>query len=259
MKLENPPLELELTEKYELLVQSQPHRADVRTVRQMLDVVYDRQAAFNLHSQQPLYYMFRDVKRAEDAALFQNSGMRYDLTVLPPLKIGPEFNKTYGHYHELATQKLTYPELYEVLHGEAIYVVQLRQSMVSNEVTRVYLVHAKAGDKVLVPPNFGHVTINPSATEPLVMDNLVYGNFKSEYILYRQKHGAAIFVLSNEKKKNPNYHQFPMEELPAKQFNRLINPSIGMQLDEGRNYEMFLKNPKLFDFLKDPAQVEFRH
>ncbi len=258
MKIENPPLELELTEKYELLMQSQPQRADVRTVRQMRDVVLDRGAALQMPSEKPLYYMFRAVQRPQDAALFTNAGMRYDITVLPPLKIGPEFNKTYGHYHELATQKLTYPELYEILHGEALYVLQLRQSRVSNEVLKVFLVHAKKGDKVLVPPNFGHVTVNPSKTEPLVMDNLVESNFRSEYMLYRQKHGAAVYVLEGENKKNGSYHQFPMVEISAKEFNRLANPVIGMKIEEGSNYEMFLKNPKAFDFLKDPAQVEMK-
>ncbi|MFH1257576.1 MAG: glucose-6-phosphate isomerase family protein, partial [Candidatus Micrarchaeota archaeon] len=254
----NAPLELELIENFELLVQGAKHKVDVRTVRQMLDVVYDPLMARRMDFHKPLYYMFRDVKRQEDSALLENSSIRYDITVVPPIMIGQEYNKTYGHYHELATQKLTYPELYEVLYGEALYVVQLRQSTVSNEVLKVYLVHAKAGEKVLIPPNFGHVTINPSKTEPLVMANLVEAKFRSEYILYRQKKGAAMYVLEHEKLKNRNYHQFPFEEVEAKQFDRMVNPVIGTKIEEGNIYQHFLNDPKLFDFLKDPKLVEFR-
>lgn len=252
-------MKLELSEKNELAVDGLPHRADIRNIRQMLDVLYYQDAARKLAFGTSMYYMFRDVKRKEDAALFENSRIRYDITVVPPMKIGNEFNKTYGHYHEMATSKLSFPELYEVLHGEALYLLQKRQSIVSNEVTHVYLVHAKAGQKVIVPPNFGHVTINPNPTEPLVMDNLVESKFRSEYILYKQKKGGAYYVFENEKIKNSRYQALPkLIEASAHDFNRLVNPQIALKIEVDKNYSLFLKEPKLFDFLKEPEQIEFR-
>lgn len=258
MKLENPPMQLELTEGYELIVEGEKRHADVRTVRQMLDVLCDVTAARAMPPQQPLYYMFRDVKRKEDAALFENSHMRFDITALPPMRIGSEFNKTYGHYHEMATSKLSYPELYEVLHGEAHYMLQQKQSMVSNEVIAAFLVHAKAGDKVIIPPNFGHTTIN-AGSETLVMGNLNEWKFKSDYMPYRQKRGAAFYYLQNEKKRNMAYAGArKLHELSSHDFNRLVNPQTALKIEEGKSYELFLRNPKLFDFLKDPMQIEFR-
>src|SRR3989344_8578319 len=255
MKLENPPLQLELTEAYDLLVDGVTHKADVRILRQMLDVLSDVTAARSMPPQTPLYYMYRDVKRKEDAALFENSHLRFDITVLPPMKIGAEFNKTYGHYHEMATSKLSYHELYEILRGEAYYLLQQKQSMVSNEVLAVFLVHAKAGDKVIIPPNFGHTTINASS-EMLVMDNLNEWKFKSDYMPYKQKRGAAYYYLQNEKKRNMSYSGArKLQEMPAHDFNRLVNPQTALKIEEGKTYNLFLKNPKLFDFLKDPMEI----
>ncbi|MEK6843487.1 MAG: glucose-6-phosphate isomerase family protein, partial [Candidatus Micrarchaeota archaeon] len=160
MEINNSPLKIELKENYDLFVEGEKHRPDVRQLRQMLDVVFDQNAARQMGQYTPMYYMFRDAKRKEDSAILEANKLRYDITVLPPMKIGREFNKTYGHYHEMATSKLSFPELYEVLHGEAFYLLQQKFSMVSNEVSMVYLVHAKAGDKLIVHKNFWHISIN---------------------------------------------------------------------------------------------------
>ena len=118
------------------------------------------------------YYMYRDVCLEADKDLFRGKGFRYDLTVVPGLMLGREFNKTYGHFHPLASAKCSYPEVYEVLNGQAHYLLQDRD--------HALVVEAVAGDKVLIPPNYGHVTINPGK-ETLVMSNLVERTFASEY------------------------------------------------------------------------------
>jgi oxalate decarboxylase/phosphoglucose isomerase-like protein (cupin superfamily) len=76
--------------------------------------------------------------------------------------MGLEFVKTYGHYHPRVNPKLryTYPEIYEVLDGDAHYLLQ--RALNDESVDDVTLVKATRGDKVIVPPNYGHVTINPS-------------------------------------------------------------------------------------------------
>jgi glucose-6-phosphate isomerase len=81
---------------------------------------------------------------------------------------------------------VTYPELYEVLEGEALYLLQ------SEDHSDVAVVHASAGDKVLVPPGYGHVTINRS-NKTLKMANFVARDFSSLYEPYRAKGGGAYF------------------------------------------------------------------
>ena len=87
----------------------------------------------------------------------REQNIRYDITIIPPGMLGREYIKTAGHYHPLVPGgSVTYPELYEVLEGEALYLLQ-RQDLGD-----VVAINASAGDKVLVPPNYGHITINGS-------------------------------------------------------------------------------------------------
>jgi oxalate decarboxylase/phosphoglucose isomerase-like protein (cupin superfamily) len=59
--------------------------------------------------------------------------------------------------------RYTYRELYEVLKGDAHYLLQRAQN--KERVDEAILVKATRGDKVLIPPNYGHVTINPPHAE----------------------------------------------------------------------------------------------
>jgi glucose-6-phosphate isomerase len=69
----------------------------------------------------------------------------------------------------------------------------------------VRLVRAGPGDRVLVPPGFGHVTINPGSTT-LSMVNIVSTRFESDYTSYERLRGAAYFELEGGKLvKNPRY------------------------------------------------------
>ena len=108
----------------------------------------------------PLYYMYRNVALTVDLGIFQESGIRYDITTILPIKIGQEYNKTIGHFHPTKPNSSeTYPEYYEVLAGEALYILQ--KNARSGDVEEILAIEAKKGDKVFIPSGYGHVTINP--------------------------------------------------------------------------------------------------
>ena len=160
---------------------------DIRHLFDMTDVIFD-QAWLAGAEDFDLYFMFRDLylSRADKEKLLAQ-GLRYDITIIPPAMLGKEYIKTAGHYHPLVPGgAVTYPELYEVLEGEALYLLQ------SEDHSDVAVVHASAGDKVLVPPGYGHVTINRS-NKTLKMANFVARDFSSLYEPYRAKGGAAYF------------------------------------------------------------------
>lgn len=116
------------------------------------------------------------------------------LFLIPPGSLGTEFVKTKGHYHQKKPgTNISYPELYEVLEGEAIYLFQKEEDSILKD---VIMIKAIAGDKVIVPPNYGHITINPS-DKILKMANWVCSNFSSEYENIEKKCGGAYFVLIN--------------------------------------------------------------
>lgn len=197
---------------------------------------------------QPLYYMYRGVTEADKSQVFAEHGIRYDITVLVPGKIGREFVKTVGHFHPLKPDsEETYPEYYEVLQGEALYLLQKNSR--SGDVEEIMTVEAKQGDKVYVPPNYGHVTVNPGDSY-LVMANLVATAFSSLYEPFQVKQGAAYYCIEGENGRtefirNPKYHNsVGLKLVPA--------PNLGQPTEAVRNkglYHAYLDNPEAFKFL----------
>jgi glucose-6-phosphate isomerase len=168
----------------------------VRTIGEIRGVLRDPAC----ECRDPLYFMYRELaKSPEDLEWLRDQGLRYDLTVIPPRTLCGEYVKTKGHHHPPDPAGVPYPEIYEVLEGEAHYLLQTRSA------DEVRLVRAGPGDRVLIPPGFGHVSINPGR-ETLVMANIVSTRFESDYSVYEQFCGAACFELEGgELVQNPRY------------------------------------------------------
>lgn len=197
----------------------------------------------------PLYYMYRGVYRQGDQEIFAQRGIRYDLTVILPGKIGQEYHKTVGHFHpNKPNNSESYAEYYEVLAGEALYILQKNSR--SGEVEEIMAIEAKKGDKVFIPPNYGHVTINPGDT-PLVMANLIDDSFKSLYEPIEAKKGVAYYFVETETGrgdfvKNPNYHNsVGLKIMAAPSLEQPIPLNMEKTL-----YENFIADPEPFALLK---------
>lgn len=164
---------------------------DIRYLHDMKRVLYDQRwvkTAPNLE----LYYMYRGLKEKNKA--------RYDITIIPPKMLGKEFVKTKGHYHIGS-----YGEIYIVLKGEAIYLMQKEKK---GKIENVYHVKAKKGDYIVIPPDYAHVTINPSKKE-LKMANWISKKCKSDYKPIEKKGGACYFYTKSGWIKNKNYKIVP--------------------------------------------------
>jgi glucose-6-phosphate isomerase len=227
---------------------------EVRTLEDMTEVIFNQRFLANASRDMELYYMFRDVsKNEEDAKKITERGLRYDITIIPQNKLSVEFVKTAGHYHPCPPgSKLTYPEMYEVLEGEAHYLLQKREEEERGieKITDVIVVKAKKGDKVIVPPNYGHVTINPSEST-LKMANWVARTFSSIYEPIKQRKGAAYFELTyGEFIKNDKY-----EDVPDIRF---LQPEetwpSGLKLSKDLAMYDLLQEPEKLDFLLNPDQ-----
>ena len=169
------------------------------------------------------------------------NNLRYDITILPAFKVGDEFNKTLGHFHPKVPKTTTwFPEIYQVLSGNAHYLLQ-------NE--KEFLVYdARPGDKCVMLPGFGHVTVNPSEKETLVMANWVYPNFKSDYKPVVKKHGMEWFETDQGFEENKKYKTHAeMEIISPKRF-----PELG--ITEKPMYIEAMKNPKKFQWLVKPQE-----
>ena len=132
-----------------------------------------------------IYWMYRDICRPEDAALGEAHGLRYDLSAFRSVMLGREYMKTSGHYHPpIPGTRAAYPEVYEVLYGEALYVMQrvadYCAAATETTVEDVIVARVCAGQKIVMPPGYGHVTIN-TLDRPLLMSNWVSNRFASFY------------------------------------------------------------------------------
>jgi glucose-6-phosphate isomerase len=171
----------------ELVFGGKRREPDIRRLSDMREVIFDQSWLKDAEDFE-LYYMYRDLFLSRgDGEKLREQNLRYDITIIPPGMLGREYMKTAGHYHPLVPGgSVTYPELYEVLEGEAVYLLQ------SQDLGDVVAINASAGDKVLVPPNYGHITINGS-NKKLKMANFVAGDFSSLYGPFKEKAGGAYF------------------------------------------------------------------
>jgi glucose-6-phosphate isomerase len=160
---------------------------DIRTGTDMRHVLQSPACA----TDEPLYYMYRDLARSKnDKQWLKNHDIRFDLTIIPPRQICGECVKTKGHYHPENDAGVGYPEIYEVISGRAHYLLQHRS------LRDVVLVPAEEGELVIIPPGYGHVTINPGTCR-LVMSNLVSAEFESEYEEFERRQGAVYYENCN--------------------------------------------------------------
>ncbi|HDR72297.1 MAG TPA: glucose-6-phosphate isomerase [Methanoculleus sp.] len=173
---------------------------EVRTGDQMRAVLADPACA----AEHPLYFMYRDVARNDaDREWLLGCDLRFDITVIPPATLCGEYVKTKGHYHPASPEGPAYPELYQVLAGTAHYLLQDR------DLADAVVIRAAGGDAVLIPPGYGHVTINPGGGD-LVMANLVSTRFASEYAFFEEHRGAAYYEFEGgEWVKNPHSPRHP--------------------------------------------------
>lgn len=219
-----------------------PAAPDVRKLTDATPVLFEK---VDDSGERPLYYMYRDVHCTPDETLFCKHLIRYDLTVLLPGKIGREYIKTVGHFHPARTaRKGSFPEYYEVLSGEAVYL------LVRNlpDGVDVLAVHARAGDKVYIPPDHGHITINPG-TVPLVMANLIESRFNSLYGPFREKHGAPFYYVELNGQGYFVKNKYYQEPLRLRELQAADLPQPVPETDCQSLYEAMCTSPDCFDLL----------
>jgi len=176
-------------------------RPAVRTIEEMRSVLADPSCEYS----GPLYYMYRDLAKSDaDRNWLRHHRLRYDVTVIPSRTLCGEWVKTKGHYHPKNPAGVGYPEIYEVIEGQAHYLLQ------SRALDDVVMIFAHAGDLVIIPPDYGHISINSSPDTTLTMANIVSTAFESEYEEYEKHHGAVYYEMSSgTMQKNSRYPVYP--------------------------------------------------
>lgn len=146
-----------------------------------------------------------------------------NITVWEPGTVGGEYIKAYGHYHVGDIS-----ETYTVLSGEGIVILQTRRAGLGGapkdgELETFKAVKVKAGDKVFIPSNTGHLMINTGDSWLVTYDDSPV-NFgekdpvslpgHADYEPFKKMRGAGYYVVKGkdgmpEFVKNPNYSFVP--------------------------------------------------
>lgn len=154
--------------------------------------------ASSTYSRRDVYHMYRDLALPEHRQAIRAANLEYDITVIPPGTIGEEFVKTIGHYHPYKPgTRIRFPEVYEVISGKVFWLLQ----SASDDLERlrdVYLITAGRGEKIIVPPGYGHVSINPGENVLILANWQPLGN-KGIYEPYEIHNGAAYYVMQSQR------------------------------------------------------------
>lgn len=197
------------------------------------------------------YFGTRYMERTIDQELLKKYQYEYDITVFQPGKVGEEYLKTVGHYHShVPDLDLSYPEVYEVIEGKVEYLLQSEPG--KDGKVDVIFVQTKAGDKIVMPPNYGHVSLNPT-NEIAIESNIQLRDLPktSDYGLFKEKVGGALYRTEDGLEENPNY------EIKSVRIVRpLEKPDWGLVFDKPL-YTLMIETPEKYQWLVRPQDFTF--
>ena len=227
------------------------NRPEQRQLEELREVLYQK----DLQEPKKLYTLFNDVGRAGERSILLQNGLRYDLGIMPPLKMGAEYIKTMGHYHSICPRTNSrYAEVYEIIHGQAHFILQEQDPKDPQIVTDVVWTQAGKGDRLITPGNYAHVTINPGPGV-LVMANIAVVDCDLSFSEIAQMGGCAYFDIEENGRptfvRNTAYRQVPsIRKVCLKNLQ-----AFGLD-PERPIYSAAVDRPQEFSFLSnmDPAK-----
>ncbi len=204
---------------------------------------------------EPYYDFYKAFVRDGDRKKFSDAGLRFDSTVVMKGCAGPEFKKTAGHFHcEAPGKGMSYPELYQVVKGRALFVMQKVDDCHKSGkmvVEDAILAEVNAGEAIVVPPEYGHCTIN-IGEGAMVFINLVSCASENYYDSVKASAGMCCYAMKApdggyriEENRNYEFHCKP------RVVTAVDSPILGIQKDLPV-YRAFLENPAKFAYLNAP-------
>lgn len=202
-----------------------------------------------------IYDVYRGIQFPQDEEQLKKDHFQYDITIIKSGTVGKERKKTSGHYHswnEMRTS--TYPEVYEVISGTAIYILQKADNFEDKnydnlDVEDIIVARVHAGQAIIIPPNYGHCSIN-GGNGDLVFSNLAITLCKVDYDPVKYYHGLGVYVeeINGDLsfKKNGSYKKLP--EIKYAEVKE--NADLGIVFHKPV-YQSYIENPNAFDFLKN--------
>lgn len=204
-----------------------------------------------------VYDVYRGIRYPADEALFDRYQYRYDITVIFDGKIGLERKKTSGHYHGFTPDRIaTYAEVYEVIKGKALYVLQKSFNFENSDdeiqIEDVKLAIVNEGETIIIPPDYGHCSVN-IGSGPLIFSNLAYVPCAIHYDQVKRYRGMSFYIHDGGHDdfnivSNPNYKENLNFELVKVREAQEYGIKFGTPV-----YQSFITAPDRFGYLADPT------
>lgn len=256
LELKNSGLPLYIDEKNHVMALSALLKYDGfgrKTVEKMQGLLADEH---DLPLDELVYDVYRGIAYPEDEELLKKNDYRYDITIIMPGQVNGECKKTSGHYHGWNPEKTnTYAEVYEVIKGTALYILQKSDNFDAEDpadvrVDDLIFATVHEGETILIPPNYGHCSVN-IGDGPLVFSNLAYVPCPVHYGPVKQFHGMSFYVMVEngevKLKANDKYVDVPKAKFATVKENPHLGIQFGLPV-----YESYKKNPEAFEFLGKP-------
>lgn len=185
-----------------------------------------------------------------DGPAWTAANVAYGIVIFAPGVFGGEYVKSSGQYHPpTPPSNLATPEVYSVLSGTGLFLLQ-KAAPPYDRIEDVVLVEVREGETFIVPPDYGHLQINP-APEPLVFSYAVMDGMKGCYDPFKERQGAAYYVMSDAEDRyvfNARYgEQVPLRIVRAGEICQIPD------LNEGVTYQAIRDRLQDLKFLTDPT------
>lgn len=185
------------------------------------------------------YHVYEDVVGRADQPWVSQTGLRFDIAVIMPGMLGSEWMKTAGHFHR-SVHNQSLPELVEVAHGRGLILLQLMRT--PDRVAEIVVLRVMRGDWVVIPPGYGHVSINTTSS-PLILTHVRSRGVRLEYEEMARHRGAGYWIgpagqwMNTSYEEVPEVKQFSATELYPRPFG---NQSVYRAMRRHLDYFKFL-------------------
>ena len=247
-------LPLQMREDYSLVFgeEIQPGSQEIREFSALKNFLHDPSGKY---WRRDVYHIYRDLGLKTDLEKIHEANLEYDLTVIPPGKIGNEFVKTCGHYHPFKPgTAVRYPEVYEVIYGKIFWLLQSASEDLER-LEQVFLISAERGQKIIAPPGFGHTSINPTGDVAVLANWQPRGN-QEIYEPYEKFNGAAFYVLESERLSRSGQTSPEFEFTPNLNYKQ-VPPLLKAQPREFPQYDLLFALPMYFTGMKNLKSLDF--
>lgn len=196
-----------------------------------------------------VYVIAMDVARMQDRHELKSRKLRFSVATYAVGQLGDEPIHSQGHIHRVSQHSgESCAELYEIWQGKGIIYMQER---VASDPGRCFAVIAMPGEKVLIPPGWGHCVISASRDTPLSVSAWGEREYSVDYDAVQAHQGLAWYPLWQDDcivwQHNSHYAPGRLQVVTPRQYREFGITALPI-------YQQFIDDPACLQFISKPKK-----